>query len=47
MDERCELTDLYKDQCGHCLGHKDAEEQETEQLLQMVRSLQGDNGEVR
>lgn len=22
LDERCDYSDLYVTQCGHCLGHK-------------------------
>lgn len=37
--ERCELTDLIRNECAHCLGHKDATEQEYESDREMVSNL--------
>lgn len=37
--ERCELTDLYKDQCAHCLGHLTPEEEEYEDNVKFLDNL--------
>lgn len=38
-EERCELSDLLKIHCAHCLDHKDTQEQEAEDDMAMVSSL--------
>jgi len=45
--KRCEVTELLVDQCAHCLNHKDADEEESEEFTEMVQSLQRFNPTAR
>lgn len=39
MLERCEVTDLFVDQCGHCRGSKTPEEEQVEEDLEFIKNI--------